>query len=54
PVNGTVDACNADMEDTPSLVNVSCYDKGWLVRIKPDNPADVDALLDAAGYKKTL
>ena len=54
PVAGTVEAANGELEDTPTLVNVSCYEKGWLARVTPDNPADMDALLDAAGYRAKL
>ena len=54
PVSGSVVAVNADLDATPSLVNVSCYEKAWMLRIKPDNAADVDALLDVAAYKAFL
>lgn len=54
PVAGTVTAVNGELEDNPALVNGDCYGKGWLVRITPDNAADMDSLLDAAAYKGQL
>ena len=54
PVSGTVLEANPELEESPTLVNVACYGDGWLVKIKPENPADVDALLDAESYKNQL
>lgn len=54
PVAGEVTAVNAELDGTPTLLNVGCYDKAWLIRIKPANPADIDALLDAEAYKAVL
>ena len=51
PVAGEVVAFNEAVEDDPSLVNQKPYEGGWLIKIKLDNPADVDGLLDADGYK---
>jgi glycine cleavage system H protein len=51
PVAGEVVAFNEAVEDDPSLVNQEPYERGWLIKIKLDNPADVDGLLDADGYK---
>lgn len=54
PVDGEVTAVNGELDDTPTLLNVGCYDKAWLIRIKPANPADIDRLLDADAYKAVL
>lgn len=54
PVAGTVEAANAALEDTPTLLNVSCYGEGWIIRVKADNPADVESLLEAEAYRKLL
>lgn len=50
PVAGTVLEVNADLESTPEKVNQEPYGGGWLVKLKVANPAEADALLDAAGY----
>lgn len=54
PVSGTIVEGNAALEDAPALVNSSCYGDGWLVRLKPDDPAAVDALNDAETYRSLL
>ena len=50
PVSGEVTAVNEDVNNAPELLNESPHDKGWLVRVKPDDPAELDSLLDAAAY----
>jgi glycine cleavage system H protein len=50
PLSGEVVEVNTALKDTPELVNESPYEKGWLVRVKPANPAELDALMDAAAY----
>lgn len=50
PVAGEIVAFNDELEGTPNLINESAY-TAWIFKIKPDNPADVDGLLDAAGYE---
>ena len=54
PVAGEVVEVNSELEDAPELVNVDCYGKGWIVRIRPDDPAAPRALLDAAAYRALL
>lgn len=51
PVSGTITEVNADLEAAPENVNTDPYGKGWMIKMELDNPADVDALLDAAAYK---
>ena len=50
PVSGEVAAVNDDVKNAPELLNESPHDKGWLLRVKPDDPAELDGLLDAAAY----
>jgi glycine cleavage system H protein len=51
PVAGEVVGSNDALSGTPEKVNEDAF-AAWIYRIKPDNPADVDQLLDAAGYEK--
>jgi glycine cleavage system H protein len=51
PVAGEVVAANADLSSAPEKVNEDAFG-AWMFRIKPDNPGDVDGLLDAAAYEK--
>jgi glycine cleavage system H protein len=50
PLSGEVVEVNTALKDAPELVNESPYEKGWLVRVKPADPAELDALMDAAAY----
>ena len=54
PVSGTVLEVNGALNDHPELVNDSPYDKGWMVLIAPDDPKQVDSLLDLAAYQSLL
>ena len=54
PISGEVIAINEALADKPELVNESCYETGWLVRLRPSNPAELTALLDAAAYRKSI
>ena len=50
PVSGTVTEVNADLDSTPEAINSDPYG-AWMFKMKPDNAADVDALLDATAYQ---
>ncbi len=52
PISGTVTAVNSALETTPEQVNQEPYGKGWFVRVKPSNLAELDTLMDAAAYEK--
>ena len=54
PVAGEVTAVNGELDGTPTLLNASCYEKGWLIRVKPEDMGAADALLSADAYKATL
>ncbi len=50
PVSGTVTEVNAALEAQPELVNSDPYGAGWMIKMKVDNIANVEALMDAAAY----
>ena len=50
PVSGTVLEFNNELESAPELVNEDPYGKGWMIKIKMDNPADIDELMSSADY----
>lgn len=54
PVTGTVTAVNDALADHPEKVNVDSYGDGWLVRLKLNDPAEAEKLMDSAAYQKTL
>jgi glycine cleavage system H protein len=54
PVAGEVVEANSALDADPAAVNSDPYGDGWMIRIRPDTPADVDALLDAAAYEELI
>nr|WP_320192783.1 glycine cleavage system protein GcvH [uncultured Desulfobacter sp.] len=54
PIAGEIVEVNEELEDAPELVNTNCYDKGWLVKIKPDDLSEMDSLKDQAAYLEML
>ncbi|MCD6682165.1 MAG: glycine cleavage system protein GcvH [Burkholderiaceae bacterium] len=50
PVDGEVTAANAALADAPETVNAEPFGAGWLFRMRPADPSQLDALLDAASY----
>lgn len=53
PISGEVMAVNSDLESAPEKINEGAYD-AWMFRLKPSNPGELEALLDAAGYQKLV
>ena len=54
PVSGTVVDVNPALEEHPELLNRDPYGEGWLFDIALSDPAEVDALLDAAAYRSLV
>ena len=54
PVAGTVVAVNPALDAAPETVNREPYGAGWMVRLRPADPAAASALLDAAAYGALL
>ncbi len=51
PVSGEVVAANDDLEERPEAVNEEPYDGGWIARMDPSEPAELEALLDSDAYR---
>ena len=54
PVNATVLSVNEAIDSSPELVNTDPYGEGWIIRVKLNAPAEVDALLSADQYKAEI
>ncbi len=50
PVSGTITEVNPALEAQPELVNSDPYGQGWMVKMTVDNPAAVEALMNAEAY----
>lgn len=54
PLSGEILEFNHELEDAPELVNSEPYGKGWMIRVKVANPAELENLLDAQAYKELI
>jgi glycine cleavage system H protein len=51
PVSGRVVAANDELDARPELVNEDPYGAGWIFRVVPSEPAQIEGLLDAGAYR---
>ena len=49
-IDGEVVEVNQAVIENPALLNDDCYDTGWILKIKPRDPSQVQSLLNAADY----
>jgi len=54
PVAGVVLEINKSVQETPEIVNKEPYEGGWMIKVKIDNPSEIDALLSVEAYKKLV
>jgi glycine cleavage system H protein len=54
PIAATIDEINPVLANAPELVNSDPYGEGWMVKVTINDPADLDALMDAAAYKNLV
>jgi len=54
PVAGEVVAVNEALDKAPELVNAEPYGDGWMIRLRPDERAAADELLDAPAYRDRI
>ena len=50
PLSGEVTETNGELSSSPELVNGDPYGAGWMVRVRVQDPSQLDDLLDAAAY----
>ena len=54
PVDGTITELNSILANSPESVNSDPYGEGWMVKMTVNNPAEVEALMDAAAYEAVV
>jgi glycine cleavage system H protein len=54
PLSGEIVAVNESLADNPQSINEDPYGDGWLVKVRLSDPAEREALLDAASYTASL
>lgn len=50
PVTGEVVEVNGSLNDDPQMVNDTPYEGGWLIKVRPDDPSEIDSLMTAQEY----
>ena len=54
PIGGEIVAVNPSLEDAPEMVNNTPFTEGWMIEVKPDDPAQLDGLMTRDAYVKSL
>ncbi|XP_075796126.1 glycine cleavage system H protein, mitochondrial [Pelodiscus sinensis] len=54
PLTGEVTEINTALADNPGLVNKSCYEDGWLIKMTVDNPSELNELMNEDAYEKYI
>ena len=54
PIAGEVAEVNAELFDAPDLINAGPETLGWMVKLKPADPKQVDSLMDRTAYEAYL
>jgi glycine cleavage system H protein len=54
PIAGEIVAINDRLDKEPALVNSDPYGAGWMIRIKPSDASELDALINADDYAKHI
>ena len=54
PIAGEVVAINERLDKEPALVNTDPYGAGWMIRVKPSNPSEIEGLLKADAYSRHI
>ena len=54
PISGNVAEVNVTLDDAPERVNEDPYGEGWLFRLTPSSPTELEELLDADAYGRVL
>ncbi len=54
PISGTITEINELLEDAPETINSSPYDDGWMFKMQPSEPSEIDNLIDAETYQNEI
>jgi len=54
PISGEVTQINNDLVNNPQWINESAFDKGWMAKVKLEDFAELDSLLDESAYKELV
>ena len=54
PIGGEIVAVNSALEDSPEFINNTPYSDGWMITVKPDDPAGLEAMMTKDAYLTSL
>ncbi len=54
PIGGEVESINEKLTESPDLVNKDPFGEGWMAKLTPSNPAELDNLMGAATYRQKI
>jgi glycine cleavage system H protein len=54
PLSGEVTEVNTALDSTPELINQDPYERGWIIKARPSDPAQLDQLLTAEQYDQLV
>ena len=54
PISGKITEINTGINDLPSIINQEPYDKGWIIKIEPDNADELANLMDHTAYAEVI
>jgi len=54
PIDGEIIEINEKLSEHPEMINQSPYEEGWIVKIKPNNPEQIDSLLSKEQYDELV
>ena len=54
PISGEIIEVNADLAESPELVNADCYGDGWMLSVEPSEAEELESLFDAQAYQKHI
>ena len=54
PISGLITEVNDELPNSPEVINEDCYGDGWMIRMRPTNPDELDELLSAEDYEQLI
>lgn len=54
PISGEIIEINEELDDSPELLNESCYEDGWILKVKIKDKSELTTLLDSKAYQDTV
>ncbi|KAJ8774449.1 hypothetical protein K2173_016895 [Erythroxylum novogranatense] len=52
PISGEIVEVNPKLSESPGLINSSPYEEGWIIKVKPSNPSELESLMGPKEYTK--